>query len=50
MSGNPLEAAIEAAWDNRASITPATTGETREAIEGTLSALDAGELRVAEKQ
>lgn len=45
-----LETAIEAAWDARDTITPATTGETRDAIEATLSALDAGTLRVAEKR
>ena len=45
-----LETAIEAAWDARDGITPATTGETREAIEETLNALDGGALRVAERQ
>ncbi|WP_375254625.1 2,3,4,5-tetrahydropyridine-2,6-dicarboxylate N-succinyltransferase [Yoonia sp.] len=45
-----LETAIEAAWDARDTITSATTGETREAIEDTLNALDSGKLRVAEKQ
>ncbi len=45
-----LETAIEAAWEARDAITPATTGETREAIEDTLAALDSGKLRVAEKQ
>ena len=50
MSNAQLETAIEAAWENRESITPATTGETREAIEDTLNALDGGGLRVAEKQ
>lgn len=45
-----LESAIEAAWENRDSITPATGGETRAAIETTLEALDKGELRVAERQ
>ncbi len=50
MSNAQLEAAIEAAWDARDTITPATTGETREAIEETLNALDSGVLRVAEKQ
>ncbi|TQS71337.1 2,3,4,5-tetrahydropyridine-2,6-dicarboxylate N-succinyltransferase [Rhodobacteraceae bacterium] len=50
MSNAQLEAAIEAAWDTRDTITPQTTGETREAIESTLDALDAGTLRVAEKQ
>ena len=45
-----LETAIEAAWEARDGITPATTGETREAIEDTLDALDGGTLRVAERQ
>ncbi|NDW46181.1 2,3,4,5-tetrahydropyridine-2,6-dicarboxylate N-succinyltransferase [Ruegeria sp. PrR005] len=50
MSNVELEAAIEAAWEARDSITPATTGAAREAIEDTLAALDSGALRVAEKQ
>ncbi|AZQ69124.1 2,3,4,5-tetrahydropyridine-2,6-dicarboxylate N-succinyltransferase [Silicimonas algicola] len=50
MSNAALETAIEAAWDARDGITPATRGETRDAIEETLSALDAGTLRVAERQ
>ncbi|QHQ36007.1 2,3,4,5-tetrahydropyridine-2,6-dicarboxylate N-succinyltransferase [Algicella marina] len=45
-----LESAIESAWDARDGITPATTGETREAIEDTLNALDSGALRVAERR
>jgi 2,3,4,5-tetrahydropyridine-2-carboxylate N-succinyltransferase len=45
-----LEAAIEAAWEIRDTITPHTGGETLEAIEDTLNALDSGQLRVAEKQ
>ncbi len=48
MSNVQLETAIEAAWEDRNSITPATTGEVREAIEDTLNALDSGTLRVAE--
>ena len=48
MSNAQLETAIEAAWEDRDSITPATTGEVREAIEDTLTALDHGTLRVAE--
>jgi len=48
MSDAALETAIEAAWEARDTITPATTGETREAIEDTLEALDSGKLRVAE--
>ena len=50
MSNAQLETAIEAAWDARDTITPATTGETRDAIEATLNALDSGSLRVAERQ
>ena len=50
MSNAQLETAIETAWEARDQITPATTGETREAIEDTLNALDSGTLRVAEKQ
>ncbi len=50
MSNAQLEQAIEAAWEIRDQITPATTGETREAIEDTLNALDGGALRVAKPQ
>ena len=44
-----LEAAIEAAWEQRDTLTPATRGEARNAVEATLAALDDGSLRVAEK-
>jgi len=50
MSNQQLETAIEAAWEGRDAISPATTGETREAIEDTLAALDSGSLRVAERR
>ncbi len=50
MSNAALESAIEAAWEARDTITPATKGETRDAIEDTLNALDGGALRVAERQ
>lgn len=50
MSYAALEAAIETAWDARDTITPATKGEARDAIEHTLNALDSGTLRVAERQ
>ena len=50
MSNAQLETAIDAAWEAREQITPATGGETREAIEATLDALDSGRLRVAERQ
>ena len=49
MSNVVLEKAIEVAWEVREKINPSTTGETREAIEATLSALDNGSLRVAER-
>ena len=50
MSHAALESAIESAWDARDTITTATRGETRDAIETTLNALDSGTLRVAEKR
>ena len=50
MSNAQLETAIEAAWDARDTITPATKGDTRDAIEATLAALDSGTLRVAERR
>ncbi|MEO8531013.1 MAG: 2,3,4,5-tetrahydropyridine-2,6-dicarboxylate N-succinyltransferase, partial [Deltaproteobacteria bacterium] len=50
MSNEALETAIEAAWEARDSLSPTTTGDTRDAIEATLNALDSGALRVAEKR
>jgi 2,3,4,5-tetrahydropyridine-2,6-dicarboxylate N-succinyltransferase len=50
MSHAALEAAIDAAWEARDGISPATKGEARDAIEATLTALDNGTLRVAEKR
>ena len=50
MSNAQLESAIESAWDARDTISPATIGEQRDAIEDTLAALDSGKLRVAERQ
>ena len=44
-----LEAAIDAAWEVREDLSSTTGGEAREAVEATLSALDDGSLRVAEK-
>jgi 2,3,4,5-tetrahydropyridine-2-carboxylate N-succinyltransferase len=49
MSHAALEAAIDAAWEDRASLSPATGGEVRDAVEATLDALDRGTLRVAER-
>ncbi len=50
MSYAALEATIDAAWEARDGISPATKGEVRDAIEATLTALDTGALRVAEKR
>ena len=49
MSNSELANAIEAAWNVREDITPSTTGKSRNAIEASVSALDTGSLRVAEK-
>jgi 2,3,4,5-tetrahydropyridine-2-carboxylate N-succinyltransferase len=50
MSLQELEATIEQAWEDRDSISPATTGAVADAINGALDALDSGSARVAEKQ
>ena len=50
MNNAALEAAIEAAWEARDGITSATRGEARDAVEATLTALDNGTLRVAERR
>ncbi len=50
MSHSELEAAIEAAWERRETVSPDTGGEVREAIETALNALDSGRLRVAERR
>jgi 2,3,4,5-tetrahydropyridine-2-carboxylate N-succinyltransferase len=42
-----LETAIEAAWDDRANVTP-QSGDVREAVNAALAMLDSGEGRVAE--
>jgi 2,3,4,5-tetrahydropyridine-2,6-dicarboxylate N-succinyltransferase len=45
-----LKVTIEAAWEARDSVSLSTTGKVRDAVEQTLSLLDAGAVRVAEKQ
>jgi len=50
MSHADLEAAIDAAWEARESLSPATKGPARDAVAATLAALDTGLLRVAEKR
>lgn len=49
MNWTSLEAAINAAWETRDSVSPATQGDVRHAIAETLKALDCGSFRVAEK-
>ncbi|MGB0570715.1 MAG: 2,3,4,5-tetrahydropyridine-2,6-dicarboxylate N-succinyltransferase [Alphaproteobacteria bacterium] len=49
MSTSDLQAAIETAWDNRESLTPAAKGADRDAVETALAELDSGAARVAEK-
>jgi 2,3,4,5-tetrahydropyridine-2-carboxylate N-succinyltransferase len=44
-----LEQTIEALWDARDSLSPATTGDARDAVTAALELLDSGERRVAEK-
>ena len=44
-----LEPIVDAAWENRDSIGPSTRGETRDAVDDALAALDRGEARIAEK-
>jgi 2,3,4,5-tetrahydropyridine-2-carboxylate N-succinyltransferase len=43
-----LQAAIGAAWERRAELTPGTAGADREAVEAALDLLDSGAARVAE--
>jgi 2,3,4,5-tetrahydropyridine-2,6-dicarboxylate N-succinyltransferase len=50
MQTEALQTVIEAAWDARETVSPATQGEVREAIEAALDLLDRGEARVAVKQ
>ena len=45
-----LEASVNAAWDDRASLTPETRGEYRDAVETAIMGLDSGEMRVATKR
>ncbi len=44
-----LPSVIDAAWEDRDAISPATTGEVREAVDEALNMLDSGTARVAEK-
>jgi 2,3,4,5-tetrahydropyridine-2,6-dicarboxylate N-succinyltransferase len=44
-----LAATLDAAWEDRAAVTPATRGAVREAVDEALRLLDEGQARVAEK-
>lgn len=44
-----LENIIEAAWEARNDLSPATKGESRDAVEHALELLDSGKARIAEK-
>ncbi|WAJ26998.1 2,3,4,5-tetrahydropyridine-2,6-dicarboxylate N-succinyltransferase [Antarcticirhabdus aurantiaca] len=44
-----LERVIDAAFEARAELSPATTGEVRDAVEAALEALDSGTMRVASR-
>jgi 2,3,4,5-tetrahydropyridine-2,6-dicarboxylate N-succinyltransferase len=45
-----LQSTIEIAWENRAAITPTNSPQVREAVDSVITQLDAGTLRVAERQ
>lgn len=49
MTPSQMQSVIDAAWDKRDAVSPATKGEVRDAVDAALAALDAGSLRVAEK-
>ncbi len=49
MTTSDLQAAVEAAWDDRDAIGLDSQGEARNAVENALDLLDRGEARVAEK-
>ncbi|MBM3583791.1 MAG: 2,3,4,5-tetrahydropyridine-2,6-dicarboxylate N-succinyltransferase [Alphaproteobacteria bacterium] len=50
MNDEALRSTVEAAWATRDSLSPATQGPVRTAIEAALDGLDSGRLRVAEKR
>ncbi len=50
MNTSELSRTIDAAWDDRAAISPATRGAVRDGVNDALNLLDSGVLRVAEKQ
>src|SRR5438445_7128751 len=49
MTDADLAATVDAAWEDRESLSASTRGAARDAVEAALDGLDAGRLRVAEK-
>jgi 2,3,4,5-tetrahydropyridine-2-carboxylate N-succinyltransferase len=49
MNDSDLQRAIDAAWEARESLSAASRGSERQAVEAALESLDSGRLRVAEK-
>ena len=47
---HPLQSTIDLAWDARASLEPGNSPEIRAAVDAVIAALDAGEIRVAERK
>ncbi|HTT81199.1 MAG TPA: 2,3,4,5-tetrahydropyridine-2,6-dicarboxylate N-succinyltransferase, partial [Stellaceae bacterium] len=50
MTDSDLAQTIDAAWEGRDQVSPATGGAWREAVEEALDGLDTGRLRVADKE
>ncbi|MDO9460827.1 MAG: 2,3,4,5-tetrahydropyridine-2,6-dicarboxylate N-succinyltransferase, partial [Alphaproteobacteria bacterium] len=50
MNNPKLQDIIELAWEGRASITATTSPEIRDAVEQVMADLNAGRVRVAERQ
>ncbi len=48
MQTDHLQQAVDALWERRETLSPATGGAARDAVEATLEALDSGAVRVAE--
>ena len=48
MTEHRLQQPIDALWERRDSLSPATGGEARATVDAALDALDSGALRVAE--
>ena len=44
-----LESTVEAAWEDRATLSPSTHGDVRKAVEQALALLDSGQARVASR-